>query len=56
MLKLLPDILVKRPETEVINYDLKEKKRFVDFTHDGLGRMCKVCYDPKKKQYEFEPV
>ena len=57
-LKLPPNILPKTDETEIINcnYILDEKKRFVDITHNGLGRICKVYHNSRTKKYEFEPV
>ena len=43
-----------------IDYELKinklKEKRFVDFTHDGTGKMCTVYYNLRTKKYEFEPI
>ncbi len=47
-------------EKRLDNYGWKfptlERKRFVDFTHDGTGKMCTMYYDPRTKRYELEPI
>ena len=32
----------------------EDGKRFVDITHDGLGNVRALYYNPKTKQYEWE--
>lgn len=34
----------------------EDKRRFVDITHDGTGRICNVYYNPQTRQYEYEPI
>ena len=42
------------------NYRLKinrlEERRFIDFTHDGTGRMCTMYHNLRTKRYELEPI
>jgi len=40
------------------NYYLErpERKMFIDITHNALGVLCKVYYNPETKSYKFEPI
>ncbi len=56
MEKLLKDLL-NEPETARVFYNPSlEERRFVDFTHDGTGKMCTMYYYPKTNKYELEPI
>lgn len=38
-------------------YDSGEVKEFfVDITHNPLGVLCRVYYNPETKSYRFEPI
>jgi len=37
-------------------FDFEEERRFVDFILDGRGKVCKLYYNLKTKQYDFEPI
>lgn len=40
-----------------INYDIKRsKERFVDYVHNGCGKLCKITFDEETKQYEIKPI
>jgi hypothetical protein len=34
----------------------KSKRKFIDMTHDGSGKIGKVYYNPTIKKYEFERI
>jgi len=51
--------VIRRPGNlyDLSNRIIRLKKRiFVDFTHDGIGRMCTMYYYPRIKQFKLEPI
>lgn len=34
----------------------RQNKLFMDITHDGMGRMCRLYYDCENKRYSLEPL
>ena len=47
------DILIEEHETLIWALGLEEKKRFVDIAPDGTGKICKMYYYPRTKQYKL---
>ncbi|MDD5192175.1 MAG: hypothetical protein PHH54_06980 [Candidatus Nanoarchaeia archaeon] len=50
-MNLTPEIITAEDD-EIMNPE--NMRRFVDYTHDGLGKVRALFYNPKTKQYEFE--
>ncbi len=34
----------------------KVKEVFIDITHNTLGVLCRMLYNPETKSYRFEPI
>jgi len=51
----IPNVSHKNKISLCLDFE-KEEKRFVDFTHDGLGRIGRLYYNFKTKRYDFEPT
>ncbi len=50
------DHLIREYEVNTYRFGLEKKKLFIDLTHDGTGRMCRVYYYPESRSYSFEPI
>ena len=35
---------------------LEEKKKFIDIIANGTGKICRMYYYPRTKQYKLEPI
>ena len=33
-----------------------QERRFVDITHNALGKLCNMYYDLRTRRYEYEPI
>ncbi len=49
------EIRVRRHKTKFYSL-IKDKKIFIDITHNALGEICRVYYNIHKKKYEYEPI
>ena len=50
------EILVKKYKVKLYRLGLEESKKFIDFTHNALGKMCAMHYYPRTKKFKLEPI
>ena len=56
-MEILPlEILVREYKARLYMLGLKEPKKFVDITHNGLGKICTMYYYPRIKQFKLEQI
>jgi len=56
-MEILPlEISVRKYKAKLYMLSLEEPKKFVDFTHNGLGKMCTMYYYPRTKRFRLEPI